>query len=477
MAGLYRPPAPNHLMTGVIDQVDNPDDPNPRYRVRITDTNHPVGMIIYAWAAPEPYHQAAQNQWEEGDRVIVNNIGGVWSIMRQEPDYAQDQPARRTEIRYSNDESLILDRSSMVLKGATGTTEMAPGGLSIKNQDGTGANRQSLELNAGGFALSAEGIHFSSEASGPGGKATLIASPDTIPPQLANIHRVAVQAPAGAMAPSLEAIPVTGTIRVTPGVANGGGTIQNNHISLTVDLRPFFAFADSLTVANSGLVNISATAQANAPTLTWSAISDTDSSIQVAYSGLNAVYRAGGRPIVLVLSRQSLTLGGPLGAGTVGSLQTGVVMPAGAARTYAIPSPTAAAGTAAVSVGNVYGILAFRNQIAAADLPMLTTRKFLYVENSSPGSNIGQAYRFGPVTVGGSYPYTISATELIAGYTGIQSGAAINRIGISYWRGALYDTGFGAYITGTSDPLIEGIHIVYHGFPLPDGDPPVRHWM
>ena len=60
---LYQPPEPSRLMEGVIIDVREPNSGNPRYTVDLEQTDQPYPVRVYAWAAPQSYHQAAAGQY------------------------------------------------------------------------------------------------------------------------------------------------------------------------------------------------------------------------------------------------------------------------------------------------------------------------------------------------------------------------------------------------------------------------------
>lgn len=79
---LYQTPRPNKLLEGTIHgDPELPNSGNPRYVVDLAMTDQPTPVRVHAWAAPQSYHQSAAAQYLDGDEVVVQDIGGVMSIV------------------------------------------------------------------------------------------------------------------------------------------------------------------------------------------------------------------------------------------------------------------------------------------------------------------------------------------------------------------------------------------------------------
>ena len=145
----YQQLPPSHLLTGTIVRVDQPQLSNPRYLVAITDTNHPVPIEVYAWAAEDRGQHSAADRHYVGDEVILQDIGGVMSIVRDvsqgEPNAPQDFPdavsnvppprVPDTILSYASGTEVRLDKDGTTATGNTGLVDISDVGFTAYTLD------------------------------------------------------------------------------------------------------------------------------------------------------------------------------------------------------------------------------------------------------------------------------------------------------------------------------------------------------
>ena len=264
---MYRQEAPSRLIKGTVSGVDNADSPNPRYRVVLRDTNHPVPMEIYAWASPDQYHQASAIQHTIGEEVDVVIIGGRASIVKSEPPGYPKTPL--TTIEY---EALRL------LMGAFGLTVYTSEGQVHIGRDSFTAHhplddttpavvptpRQNLVFESGrNLFLRGNDVQMRTVADGPtAGVPAFVVGHHGLD-GAGEYRRVMVE---GSAAPSLGAVTiqipaepnlsVSGSIRIPQGGMSQSftGTLDLPGRSVTVNLSTILEWADRLAVGTDGLV-------------------------------------------------------------------------------------------------------------------------------------------------------------------------------------------------------------------------------
>ena len=454
---LFRPNEPSHLLTGTIRDVEAENSPNPRYTVDIQDTNHPVPMRVYAWAATDRFHRAAAQQWEAGDQVMIENSGGIWSIIRHEPGTETILPPT-SSFQYDSVDAVTMSTVGVGIQGQNSRTTLQSGQLEVAHthQDGTD---QHLVLNDDqGFSLSASGVSVTSQEAGPdGGPAIAIARGR--PPQVNDMHRVVIQANSGST-PMLNPIPVDFNLVVGP-------TDMPERVrgTITLNLTQVFGFASELAI---DMAQFTPTA---APTLSWSSTNVAGGTVAAEYRGIASEFR--NRAITLGLAGNFIRLDSN-GAARLQS--NGIAMPITAPTQYPAGTSSAMGTASAVLLDGQFRQLSGRGIITDSTAGQLASMKLLHVRNSAPGTSYGRAWRAGDVDVTGSGNlYIVPLSELLLGFMPA-SGATIDEIYVWYYRGALFDVGLGQQITEYSAPLIRLLDIRFNGYPLPQGSAPRTIW-
>ena len=227
-----------------------PDSPNPRYTVKLSDTNHPVPIDVYAWAAEDPYHQVAAQQHRIGDVVIMQDVGGVLSIMRNAaegtPEFAPD-----TLLRYGTDTSIRMNETGIILSGGAGVAAFSANGLLIAAPSMAQNVSNVLVHGNNGFALQTDGVTMESHTGGGlGGTMAFGRRPGLD----SSLHRAVVsKVESGAALPDLTMIPVDFELEVGP--TNMPQSVRG---SITLNLSQIIAWADALSVSSDGLMGSAA---------------------------------------------------------------------------------------------------------------------------------------------------------------------------------------------------------------------------
>ena len=170
---------PNHQLEGVIVDVTGASSGNPRYTVALDQADRPLpGMAgasasqleIYAYAAPQSYHQAAAGQFRIDQRVLIQQVAGVMSIVGLAPGakdprtpaelYADDR------IRPSIDESIIINHDSLRLSGPGNLLDISATGIEAEYYEpfsGTASNVDAtyMSLSEDEFRIGSGGVRMS----------------------------------------------------------------------------------------------------------------------------------------------------------------------------------------------------------------------------------------------------------------------------------------------------------------------------
>ena len=138
MVSFYQRPADSKQHTGEIVAVTAPESTNPRYTVALSDTDHPVPVEVYAWAAAPPYHQSVRAQYAEGQRVLVAEQGGIMSITGLEPaSPGERQP--NTVLRYqgnADDAAVTITDGGIVGSKGQSSFLLTPLNMTLEHVEG-----------------------------------------------------------------------------------------------------------------------------------------------------------------------------------------------------------------------------------------------------------------------------------------------------------------------------------------------------
>ena len=147
---LYQKPPPLKLMEGSIVAVDGRSSGNPRYTVALSEANQPFPVRVYAFGSPQGYHQGATAQYDIGQEVLVQNMGGTMSIVglvpsERNPNAPIDLFPTPVVSASPSIDRVQIEPDSMLLSGAGHKIQMGdlgatPGGVPRYGMEAVGEN-------------------------------------------------------------------------------------------------------------------------------------------------------------------------------------------------------------------------------------------------------------------------------------------------------------------------------------------------
>ena len=490
---MYRQQPPGQLVKGTIVGVSNRNTANPRYTVRLRDTNHPVPVNIYAWASPDQFHQSAAIQHELDEEVEVVNIGGRASIVKNEPRGYGFPPV--SSMSYGG-VRVVVTEFGLLAADTQGGLNVVPGGAAAYHTDGgrsfSPERSHVVEVQSAGPQIIGGDVEFghlflgrqraplSSWAAGPHiqGQPTY--------------HPVVVEPSGTGSVPDLTMVPITmpaqtgvavdGTIRIPSGgmAQSFRASINIPEINFDIDLSNRFAYGDSVNIAASGL--------SDAPQLMKPALAAPQlgaappgATIQLNISWPSGIDSRVQTPVILFYGVRAEIVGEDdvaalFGTGPAPGVPIGAFRYLGEYRPTGLPTagqtiPATVLGSPALSVA-VSGYLLISSRAVVQRqpaLPPIALATTAYYMASSTNYNL----RFGALTVGnqGNQLYTISEAELTLGYTP-PAGQAVNYVALQGYKCVILDGATGAQASQYSLPMITVAYVGYDSDPVNPSDRP-----
>lgn len=482
---IYRKFPPSHLMAGTITDIAGSDTANPRYLVSLSDTNHPVPADVYAWAAEDRSHQTAAARHQVGDDVIMQDIGGVLSIVRNASQGAPNAlpvfpfPYTSAFPPQVSDSSLSYDTGSELRINTTGSRLGGNNSVLDVNQHRIGAytlddsyeemhavisGQQSLALRNSGMGMITRNDAF--------------VFGNTPEDTTQRLHQVVVQ--------NIDSTGRTFNIGNIQPTFNLDANLDTGEVSgtITVDLRPYFTFADVLRVSGDGVSGGTGSAP-SIERLVRPTINFYDTNI--TYLRYVVPPAISGAYVAVMYGTRTIITGTPGGPADFMNSSAGILIvpthaytahnasgPVGGAAGVFIPMFTRNAAVAAANVARAVQPMVYP---AIEDVLRDMNNRPLLTSTDSPDTMIRTGMSAMPRVTAGPVRqlYYMPAADLLLGWTPTTTPApSISRIILDTFQVILVDWNSGRQLTNMSDPALMYAVIEYDGDVR--GNTPVAVW-